>query len=175
LSNPPPALRARAASTSRRRSGPLPAGARPIRRSSMPSPFACGRRWRRVGPRVDGGRRGSVGVGPARGCCIDVAPPDHRRGQQLGTGGTAGFPLARPARLLAIGDHREAARVPDPHAERAVPLRFRGTGPTLCRCGRDACTPASSTAGADLPPAPPRSAGCGAHGWWLALHPQPSR
>jgi signal transduction histidine kinase len=36
--------------------------------------------------------------------------------------------------------------------------------PPTCRFARGACTPASSTAGAGLPPAPPGSAECGAHG-----------
>ncbi len=38
------------------------------------------------------------------------------------------------------------------------------TRDATCRCARGACTPASSRAGAGLPPAPPGSAECGALG-----------
>jgi len=45
------------------------------------------------------------------------------------------------------------------------PLGGAANGPrraATCRCGRRACTPASSRAGAGLPPAPAGSAECGA-------------
>jgi hypothetical protein len=57
----------------------------------------------------------------------------------------------------------------------AIDVFTTGAPRPTCQCARDACSPASSRAGAGPPPAPLESGECGALGSSPAWHPQPSR
>ena len=70
------------------------------------------------------------------------------------------------------GGHGATARERDPGDH---PGRHLVAPTAICRCAPGGHTPASSTAGADPPPAPPGSAECGAPGSSPAWRPRPSR
>ena len=106
-------------------------------------------------------------------------PTLHRRLDDYIAAGLTKF-VIRPAGNIDIADFLEAfvsrtAAAAELSELPAGRLDVHTDRCSTCLQSRGACTPASSRAGAGLPPAPPGSGECGALGSSPAWHPRPSR